>query len=473
MKHMLTSFSERLTLFFRNQLLKNTPFFSQSKEDTQPEQSKINFFRIVTGIVVLAYTTVSVFQSFYFYHFILLDTAQNPIPTLLMLAALLSMLGFTMGLFTPLATLFLCLLNLPTNHHHLYPAFYGSVIFQILLIFFLLMNAGAQSSVDALILNNKKHPLHIFVQCLYKILRFPDSQQTGTLYYLIFMSFALINLSTLIQSLQDPNWTSGITLQAAFLDSALSRFDFAFHDVNAWFSQLLGPISFICILLQSLFQLGLIPLIHTQRGHRFVVVGGMVYFTGTLVLFQLSSIAIPELILWGLLFLPARQQHPTQVLFDDYCGLCHASRRTFQFLDPLNYYLWIPLSKSGAILEQYDLTHENTNKELHGLYQGKVYKGFSLYVLLSQRNPILWIFWPILWLVWNSGFGDRLYQQIADRRQAISQACSLSPPSEGTTELPDLPNRSSIVQTLLIVALLIAQLAFLLNFNIFNFKFGS
>jgi len=335
------------------------------------------------------------------------------------------------------------------------------------------MNAGAQSSVDALILKNKKHPLRPFVQFLYQILRFPNRQQTGTLYYLIFMSFALINLSTLVQSLQDPNWTSGITLQAAFLDPTLSRFDFVFHDLDVRFSHLLSPISFICILLQSLFQLGLIPLIHIQRGHRFVVVGGMVYFIGTLVLFRLSDLAIPELILWGLLFLPARQQHPTQVLFDDRCGLCHASRRTFQFLDPLNYYLWLPLSKSGAILEQYGLTHENTNKELHGLYQGKIYKGFSLYVLLSQRNPVLWIFWPILWLVWKSGFGDWLYQLIADRRQAISQACSLVPPTEETTKLPDWPNRSDIVHGILIVALLIAQLAFLLNFNVFSFKFGN
>lgn len=294
---------QSLTHFFETRVIPSSPFCRVS--DTGYEQAKINIFRIATALIVLYQLILTAHASFYYFDPASMAGISMP-PQFLAAVGMCVLTGcMAAGLFTPAAILTLLLLFIPfCNYLHILHL--GTAVFHMLLVLFLLTNAGGKFSLDALILKRPDCALHPMVRKLYGILKFPQAPEIGIIYYLVFGIYALVSLAALLHHFTDVFWTSGLTIRLMFVNAFLSKYYGLFRELEQIAPGILSALSVSGLLFQSVFQLAMLPLLHTRLGQTFVIAWGLVFFLLSALFLQLSYLAYMELVLWGILFIPAR-----------------------------------------------------------------------------------------------------------------------------------------------------------------------
>ncbi len=392
-----------------------------SYESVELELNKIGLLRWVLGTVVFVrmaqiYDTYCTFSS-------------GTIPQVVAnhMAVLFSAIAlFTIGFFTQLATICVAV-GVP-----LADAFFGTstlgtdVLAGVLLMFFL-VNSGQFYSVDRLILRSDWR----CARALAPFLRFVGAANlwdVRSAYLLALFFYALISFVALLFHVQDPHWLQGLTTKSLLLSSYLTKFYWVFRSVDVAFPWVLGVVSVVAGVGQSVFQLLMIPLMFSRAGRYFVCTWGMVFILVSLINMNLSYLPHVELVLWIAIFCPVRSfDKKIEVFFDDSCRLCS---RTMKFLRALNYnsrIVFAPLSSNLEKLESVGVSEERALRSLYGLVSGRVLEGYSLYLAIAKGNVLLWPLVPVLLVGYVGGIGPRAYQIIAEQRSRKSRDCLLQP----------------------------------------------
>ena len=117
------------------------------------------------------------------------------------------------------------------------------------------------------------------------------------------------------------------------------------------------------------------------------------------------------------------------LIYDGHCNLCI---RLIHWLEPLNqegqeYRVeLVPFQKADSLIVQFALKEEELKATLHFIdEQGQVYQRMAAIEKLSEKFPLLKLASPF----WKAGFGDALYNAVAENRYKLfgcSETCYIS-----------------------------------------------
>jgi predicted DCC family thiol-disulfide oxidoreductase YuxK len=390
--------------------------------DVDAELNKLGFIRILVGVVALARVVPIVYGSYFYFYDRALGVA--PSATLIGIGIVALLLLLTVGFLTPVALVALL---------QGYGAFdaanstrtLGTQIFVLLLVLLLLTAAGSRRSIDGILMRNRG-AMGRMIERLYALPgRFTESA-LSVVYLLLFMAFAVISFGAMLVHAQDHYWMQGYTLQVLFASSYLSRVYPIIRELEAAAPDVLRALSVVGGIGQAAFQLFMLPLIFTRLGGWFVVIWGLSFFLASVLFLELSYLPYMELWLWAALFVRVPSRKPVEVFYDDFCNLCKGTVKTLRMIDAFGSFKFRPASTNAEAAAVHGIDVNQLSASLHGLYEGRVYVGYDLYLLMTTRAPLLWIFAPILWLGRLLRFGPRLYEVVARNRRRMFGTCEVA-----------------------------------------------
>ena len=270
-------------------------------ENARSEHLKLNVARIITGLVMMSRTGLIAAAAVHYF-----DSGDGGSELALALAMMVLLLLFTVGLFTPLATLGL-LLTYNSVDMKLLTANLASSMSTLLLWVFLVASAGTAYSADAYLMRKNVPVVAPLLRRLYGLLKVPDGSQLRIYYFIFFLAYALTNLGAVWHHLSDAYWTGGHTMEVVLTNSYLSKWYDAFRSLEATWPAALNALSIFLLIFQSIWQLFMLPLIYFRWGARFVIAWGWVFFAGSLVLLQLSMLPLMQMLVWFVLFVPGKR----------------------------------------------------------------------------------------------------------------------------------------------------------------------
>ncbi len=396
--------------------------------DVPAETRKLNVARLLVGLIALIRTVLILGASFfYFPRFNVMDfwiTAPQEAWAAVIMCGL--WLLFTVGLLTPLAS-FALLIFYNQFDFLLGTTTLGTNVLTLMMLYFLLVNAGQVYSLDAALLSGRGPAwLQTIARSVYSLLGNPDRRHHTIYKFILFASYALVSLGAIQFHLRDTYWLSGQTISVLLTSSYLNRFYEAFRWSQTVAPQLLSFFSVFSVVFQTVYQLAMIPLMWLKPGKYFVVVWGLGFFLISAIGLQLSYLPFFELILWGICFAQLSPAKHVTVLYDDYCNLC---KRTVQFLNAINFiqaFDFRPLSKNLKLLEEHSLSRETVERNIHAIKDGRLYVGYDFYKVITHVHPLLFPFYPLLELGALTRIGPRIYKYIADRRKELFGVCEVS-----------------------------------------------
>ncbi len=215
---------------------------------------------------------------------------------------MLLVVAFTVGLLTPLVTLVIGATYVQFDLA-LGTSTLGTDVLMILLILFLLGGAGATLSVDAWIVRRwPRSAIGRMLASVYRIIGLPGAAQLRVYLFLAFAAYGVVSLSALLFHVDDARWQSGDTVEMMLTNPYLSRLHGVFHSLEVATPGGFHAASTVAVVLQTVFQAGMILLIRWVWGYRFVVAYGLLFILLSLVALELSYLPFLELCLWALLF---------------------------------------------------------------------------------------------------------------------------------------------------------------------------
>ena len=390
--------------------------------DADAEIEKLAFVRILVGIVVLVRILPIVYGSYFYFNDALFEVL--PAATIAGVAVVALVVCVTIGLFTPIALVGTLLLYGSFDRLS-HTQTLGTQILTLLLTLLLLTGAGSRRSLDAGLMQ-RGGTLGRFVRRLYALPGRLDEDAVTVSYLLIFMSYAVISLGAILLHIHDSYWRQGYTLQVMLTSSYLSRAYELFRGIEAVAPGVLRAFSIVAGAGQAIFQL-LMPLLIFARGSGwFVVIWGMNFFLASTFLLELSYLPYIEILLWAALFFRAPRRHALAIYYDDYCNLCKRTVQTLRTVDFAAALDFRPASTSGAEAERHGIDVNALSTSLHGVYRDRVYAGYDLYLLITRRAPLLWVFAPILWILRVLRVGPMIYEAVARNRRRMFGTCEVA-----------------------------------------------
>lgn len=380
------------------------------------ELKKVSILRVLTGFIVF-FRFYEIFAS----HLLIYGFSGISI---ILLITLLAILLFIIGCITPIINLFLIIV-LPILDSILSTKTLGTTILINLLVVLLLTNSGRYFSIDNLLL--KKN--NFFSKLLLKTHTFigvPSSLGIRRAYFLGFILYAISSLFALLLHIQDPYWIEGVTIKSMLSNSFLCKYAFAFRYLEFLFPKLFDIISVIGVVLQSIFQILMIPLVFFKAGKKYVKIWGFIFFTISLFFLSLSYLPHLELILWILIFCPLQSSiRKIRILYDDKCNLCKKSISFLRWSNINDIYDFLPISKNADIYERYSLTETEVKTYMAGFYGEQLLKGYDLYMVIVKKNPLFFFLYPLFWLGKITGIGAYLYKLVAQNRYRFLGTCEV------------------------------------------------
>ena len=384
------------------------------------ELRKAGLLRFVLGVVVF----VRFFQIFSSYSVYMSRSPISPLEWAGMAAFLLCTLCFTVGFLTQLATALLACGAVITDHHFGSRTLGTDVLAGVLFVLFVL-NSGQRYSIDRLILargggmERVLRPLQWFCGA-------SEMRHIKMAYVMGGVFYALLSFVALSYHLADPYWVSGLTTKSLFTNSYLCKHYQFFRYVESVSPGALSVFSIFSAIGQSVFQAFMIPLMFCRWGRRFVCFWGGSFILVSLIFINLSYLPHVELVLWLLIFYPSGSAAPTaEIVYDDRCNLCLTAMRILSFVDLSGVIRFLPASRSGEVLAGWGVRQDEIATYMVGKVRGKIYRAYDLYLAVAKEKALLWPFVPILVIGSVSGFGPRVYEEVAKRRRALFGTCKL------------------------------------------------
>ena len=255
-------------------------------EDPEAEAQKVAVLRVAAGSLLVWRCTLMLRDSLYYFDPIPIAGGLWPLHALASAAQLIFALGLTLGVAPSLcAMVLLCT-------HSSYSVWTGTYNLGPMLLMPTL-GAFAVLETGQLGLTSRRRPA-------------PDAACYRAIYAILFIAYAGWSFQALLYHVRDTSWIGGYTPAVLFTSSYLSEFYGLFRAWEAATPKLWLLFSAVVVVLQSVFQLAMLPLMATRPGARFVHLWGWAFILGSLVDLQLSILPLVEVIMWALIFSPAR-----------------------------------------------------------------------------------------------------------------------------------------------------------------------
>jgi len=295
----------------------------------------------------------------------------------------------------------------------------GSSMLVLLMFAFGLCGAGKTWSIDALLLQRSSGAVGRSIGRLYSIVGRRDAQEFAVVYFLLLLSYALTSFGAVLYHVDDAYWMSGQTVQALFTNAYLCRFYDVWRQVEQLAGQLFGLSSAAIILGQTVFQFGMIPLMFSKWGARFVCFWGWMFIVASLLFIQLSYLSALEVCLWFLIFhrsAPAESESPVEL-----GEVPPAARQRFSFcvaaftMVLAAFVLTFPLVTT--VTRRLGLPHER-------IHQVTRLCGLDVPVVFNKTDLKMGDNWPMLYRIrdgnrelvpLNGPDGERLWYHLSDR----------------------------------------------------------
>jgi predicted DCC family thiol-disulfide oxidoreductase YuxK len=333
----------------------------------------------------------------------------------------------TVGLLTQLALVFFMLVMWHIGELILGTSTLGNDIAAMLGLLLLLTSSGRYISIDSWILRQRKG-WHRFLCYSAKP---TDPLTIAIAKFTTLFCYWLVCLYSLFMHINEPAWTSGVTGPLLFTNNFMSAWSASFEAIflASDFATFAARVS---IWLMMLWYAATLPLVLLGGlWKNYVIVWGLLFFTLSLTVLNLGSLAEIEFVLWAGLFwvtLGLNSRSKLLLFYDDKCNLCDKTVQIITTLDVFNQVWLMPISSSAAELEKYKINIEDALSDLYGVDEktGKTRSGYFLYCWLALRIVLLWPVAPIFLIGLVLGIGPFLYRKIAVRRRKLFGICELA-----------------------------------------------
>jgi predicted DCC family thiol-disulfide oxidoreductase YuxK len=331
----------------------------------------------------------------------------------------------------------------------------GDYVSAMLSVVLFISNAGAHFSLDQR-LSRPEGPWSLRSLWYYdKGLPSRDALQLAK--FTMLAAYWAVCVYSLMMHLADSAWMWGVAGPELLTSNFMSRYPDQISALmeNSEIAVRLAKLSIWCMFP---WYVGVLPLVIIGGyARRYVIVWGILFFSLSLFVLQLGSLAYIEFLFWLALFWEKSfitGQGRFEIAYDDRCNLCDATVTFIKRVDVFRTIELLPISKSNAWLSRYNVSHDAGMKDLHGVdpsNPGSIYKGYTLYIELTKRMPVLIPVYPILLVGKFTGIGPFIYSWVAVRRTRIFGVCELPRvkaeyplPGSGAVAEVDL-NRNDIV----------------------------
>lgn len=248
------------------------------------------------------------------------------------LIQILLTIGVLVGLATPVCLAFLVVTTLSFDSA-LLASTLGSQVLLIVLATLLWCGAGTSWSADAALMRGRGGEIAArATRRMYSLLGDPPADQRRLYYLAALVAYGSLSIGGVAYHLGDSNWQRGETVRIMLANSYIARhYDLA-RALEEHAPVVMLLLSVVAGIGQTVFQLGLIPLVRWRFGRLFVIAWGFGFFGFSLLALQLSYLPYVEICLWVLVFwhrpratepvspgigqreLRARRGHTTRVL---------------------------------------------------------------------------------------------------------------------------------------------------------------
>ena len=382
------------------------------------EHKKLGILRLVLGVIILVrFSEIS-------YSGLVLGLGWDH--QLVSISFLLLVLGFTLGFCTQLISLVL-FISVRFFDQFFKTGTLGTLTLQWTLIPFILVNSGYYYSLDWYFLK-KNNCIGRVLKWINSFLGVKNVNEITATYFLAFFGYGLISLAAVQLHLGDDTWLAGMTVKSLMLNPYFNKYFEFFQYLDHEIPALLSSISIGTIIIQSFFQLFMIPLLFLKIGQKFVFYWGLVFFGVSLVFINLSYLPHIEIVLWAMVFLPVETPRKTvEVFYDDHCNLCKKSIGILKSLDIRDKIIYLPLSKNYERVRQLVCTKDKIKTDsMVGVVNDKVYTGYQLYTKICFINPLLYVLIPIFIIGECSKIGPLVYDFFSKYRHRIFGTCEFS-----------------------------------------------
>ena len=399
---------------------------------SENECYKFGILRIFFGAILLIRA--------YHIHSLLIPTEITNVVGVYSLIALVSGLFVMVGFLTQWSLLISTFLIWQFGERVMGTGTLGSDVAAMLSLLLFLTNAGSFISLDGLITNKYKR----FRTAL---LYFEDSARAERIALAKFSALAAfwaMCTYSLSMHINEPGWTSGVVGPLLLSHNFMSSWFEFFGNLFAH-SQLSIQIAQFSIWAMMCWYLAVLPFVLIGGiWRKYIIIWGVLFFTMSLVVLNLGSLAEIEFVFWAALFwsgIGIRNSDSLMVFYDDRCNLCD---KTIQIITALDFFKQIelkPISTNTEALAKYNISEDKALNDLYGVTsstQNNFY-GYDFYVALARKLVLLWPLLPILYLAKVSKVGYFVYRFIAKRRRELFGICTF-PRQKTIRQVPRVKN---------------------------------
>ena len=110
----------------------------------------------------------------------------------------------------------------------------------------------------------------------------------------------------------------------------------------------------------------------------------------------------------------------TIIIYDSKCHFCINTKKFFERLDKNKKLRWGGIDSFDY--KKYSLKKEDLLKEIHLIYDAKVYKGYYAFKRISKKIPLLFVFYLFSLIPGIDFIGNKAYKIIAKHRYIVKGA---------------------------------------------------
>lgn len=414
------------------------------------EINKFALLRIVFGLIL-------VIRAWNLYYLLPPSDFENTFVYFFAVTNIVAGLLLMLGLLTQYTLVWLVLIQWHLGDSYLGTSTLGNDIAAIVAVFFLIVNAGRQISLDYILLkhSNKLRGLLLY----YKNLPTVETVRAGKVVALF--SYWLICIYSLCMHLNESAWMTGAAGPLLLSNNFMATYHHAFAAIftESSFSVMLAKVGLWGMLPWYAFIFPFVLLGGWWR--KYIIIWGVLFFSLSLFVLQLGSLAEIEFILWAALFWTAKGiKHPQSYLvaYDDKCNLCDKTVKLIRFTDVFDRVKLMPVSQRIDWLSANNITVDAALADLHGLDKstGKLYRGYGFYTQLCKVVVLLWPAYPFFLLGNLFGIGPKIYAWIARRRVELFGVCMIPSVKKAYTDFS--PQINTIAQKKTVSILLLNAL---------------
>lgn len=402
--------------------LKRRGAFTSSPEKEAP---KFALIRILFGLFMLE-------RAFWILSYLEPSDWSQPVIWITSLSALLGAVLVILGLFTQCALVILIVFQWRIGDTLLSTQTLGNYIASMLAVLLLFANAGANFSLDRILIKRGSFLAKVISPYYYRN-GLPTEAGLQVAKFMTLACYWCVCVYSLFMHLGEPAWMTGVAGPQLLTNNFMSRFS----DEFAWFFSLgtfpvfLGKISLWAMLPWYLFLLPFVVIGGWFR--RYAIIWSVLFFSLSLFVLHLGWLGQFEFLFFAGLFWEKSficGPKTLQVAYDDRCNLCDRTVNIVKAVDIFRRVELRPLSKNAAWLQQYGIDPADAQKDLYAVDTGdgnEAAKGYEFYLLLSRHVLLLLPFYPLLFVGKYIG-GRAIYRFIADRRTQLFGVCQIPTP---------------------------------------------